>query len=148
MKTIKVGTCLILQAVVSLLLPVFYFASFSVCRTGDQVIASVRFDLWLFMGLGLAAMLALWFLRRRRERTDEFARRAIGRADAVCFRAAMVFLCVILLPALLIFTVLRSTPPLTTGVIRAGQILVCGVSALFLLRAALFLRIEKKGMVD
>ena len=148
MKTIKVGICLILQAVVSLLLPIFYFASFSVSRTGDRVTASVRFDLWLFLGLGLAAILALWLLRRRRERADEFARRAMGRADAVCFRAAMVFLCAVLLPAFLISAVLRSAPPMTADLIPVGGLLCGGVPALFLLRAALYLRLEKKGMVD
>lgn len=148
MKKLKVGTCLVLQAAVSLLLPVFYFSSFSVSRTGGEVIARVRFDLWLFLGLALAALLAVFLLRRRRERADEFACRAMSRADAVCFRAAMVFLCAVVLPALLISTVLRSSPPMTADVIPVGGILTCGIAVLFFLRAGVFLRIDKKGMTD
>ena len=148
MKTVKVGTCLILQAVISLLLPISYYSSFSVTRGAETLYTRVRIDVWLLAGLALAAVLALFFLRRRGERRDEFARRAVSRADAVCFRAAMVFLCAALLPALLIFTVF-STPPVTTAdVIPVGGLLVCGVSALFLLRAGIFLRLDRKGMED
>ena len=148
MKTIKVGTCLILQAAVSLLLPISYFASFFVTRGADAVYTHVRIDVWLLAGLALAAVLALYFLRRRGERRDEFARRAVGRADAVCFRVALVFLCAVQLPALLFCTVLRSAPPMTADVIPVGGVLVCGVSALLALRAVIFLRLDRKGMED
>jgi len=148
MKTIKVGTCLILQAAVSLLLPISYFASFFVTRGADAVYTHVRIDVWLLAGLALAAVLALYFLRRRGERRDEYARRAVGRADAVCFRAALAFVCALLLPALLLFTVLRSAPPVTADVIPVGGLLVCGVSALLALRAGIFLRLDRKGMED
>jgi len=147
MKKLKVGSCLWLQALLSALLPVFYFCSFSVSRQGDAVAAKVSFNLFLFLGLVLLAMLAAAALRRRQEKCDEYARRALQTADSLCFRAALVFLSVILLPALLLSTLFAPAPVTTYAVIGFGKLMVSGIFALFLLRAALFSWIDRKGLV-
>ncbi len=148
MKQIRLKTCLLLQAALALLLPVFYFLSFSVSREGDAIYARVRFDPFLLIGLALLAVLAVFLLRRKREKTDEFARDAIRRADTICFRVSLVFLGAVLLPALLALTLFTAGPVTSADVICFGWVPVIGFFLLFLLRAVLYCRIERKGMAD
>ena len=89
MKKIRVGTWLLLQALLSMAAPVWYALTFSVRREGGLEMTRVSFHPLILLGVVLLALLAAFLLRRRRERADEYARRALEMADSVCFRLAM-----------------------------------------------------------
>ncbi len=146
MKKLSVSAYLLLQAAVSLLLPVFYFLSFRVSRTDGMIssIVNVRFS-WL-IGAAVTAIAVLSLIRLRRERLDEFARAAVAKADTICFRLSMAAVFASLL-YLFCATVLRDGPVMTADVIVYGGIVVCCVTALLVLRAVIFCVIDRKGLM-
>ena len=146
MKKLNVRIYLILQAAVSLLLPVFYFLSFRVSRAGEMISAMVNLRFSWLIGAAALAICALSVLRWRREKLDEFARSAVEKADTVCFRASLVMAC-LSLAVLFAKTILRDGPVMTADIIVYGGIVVCCVTALLVLRAVIFGVIDRKGML-
>ncbi|MBQ6540628.1 MAG: hypothetical protein IJL71_06355 [Oscillospiraceae bacterium] len=67
MSKLKVKHYLLLQAILSLVLPVFYLLSFSVSHGAGVMEVRVGFNAWVFFALIFAALAAAWLLRRSRE---------------------------------------------------------------------------------
>ena len=68
---------------------------------------------------------------------DEYAKKTVQIADAICFKTALVLMGALILP----FLLLDGTPVYLTGYLLTGSIFI-----LVLIRAVVFYWIDKHGM--
>ena len=77
------------------------------------------------------------WLKRNSDIMDEYAKKTVQIADAICFKAAFVFLGIIIFPFLLLDG---------TSLYFSGYLLTGGIFILVLIRAVVFYWIDKNGM--
>ena len=135
MSKLKVRTCLLIEAILSALLPLYLFLSVRVEKGETEMSVSVIMNPFVFFAFVFAAVAVVAFLRIRREHVDEYAREALRMADAWTLRASLVLHCALLFGLFLV-------PYYILGYAFSG-----GVFLLFLLRFALYAMIDGKGLV-
>ena len=117
---------MVVQAVVAFCIPVYYhlMVTYRVNSNGP---------VWVVIIL----LAAVSWLKRNSDGMDEYAKRTLQLADALCLKAAFVLMGILVFPFLLLDGV---SPYLT------GYLLTAGIFILVLLRTIVFCWIDKNGM--
>ena len=126
MKRIDLRTLMFVQAVVAFFIPVYYHL---------MVVYKLNSTAPVWIAIILLAVVS--WLKKNSDVMDEYAKKTIQIADAVCFSAALIFMGIILFP----FLLLDGTSPYLTGYLLTG-----GIFILVLIRAVVFYWIDKNGM--
>lgn len=126
MKKINLRTLMIVQAIVAFCIPVYYHL---------MVVYKLNSNVPLWGAIILLAFVS--WLKRNSDVMDEYAKKTIQIADAICFKAALLLLGIIIFP----FLMLDGISPYLTGYLLTG-----GIFILVLIRAIVFYCIDKNGM--
>lgn len=126
MKKINLRTLMIVQAIVAFCIPVYYHL---------MVVYQLNSNVPLWGAIILLAFVS--WLKRNSDVMDEYAKKTIQIADAICFKAALLLLGIIIFP----FLMLDGISPYLTGYLLTG-----GIFILVLIRAIVFYCIDKNGM--
>lgn len=126
MKKISLRTLMIVQAIVAFCIPVYYHL---------MVVYKLNSNAPLWGAIILLAFVS--WLKRNSDVMDEYAKKTIQIADAICFKSALVLLGIIIFP----FLMLDGISPYLTGYLLTG-----GIFILVLIRAIVFYCIDKNGM--
>lgn len=109
------------QAIIAFCIPVYYHL---------MVVYKLNSNAPVWIAIILLAVVS--WLKKNSDVMDEYAKKTVQIADAICFKAALTFMGVIIFP----FLLLDGTSPYLTG----------GIFILVLIRAIVFYWIDKNGM--
>lgn len=126
MKKISLRTLMFVQAIVAFCIPAYYHL---------MVIYKLNSNAPVWIAIILFAVVS--WLKRNSDVMDEYAKKTLQIADAICFKAALVLMGIIIFP----FLILDGTSAYLTGYLLTG-----GIFILVLIRAVVFYWIDKKGM--
>lgn len=126
MKKISLRTFMFIQAIVAFCIPTYYHL---------MIVYKLNSNAPVWIAIILLAVVS--WLKRNSDVMDEYAKKTLQIADAVCFKVALVFMGIILFP----FLLLNGTSAYLTGYLLTG-----GIFILMLIRAIVFYWIDKKGM--
>lgn len=127
MKKISLRTFMFVQAVVAFCIPVYYHL---------MVVYKLNSNAPVWIAIILLAIVS--WMKKNSDVMDEYAKKTVQIADAICFKAALVLMGIIIFP----FLLLDGTSLYLTGYLLTG-----GIFILVLIRAIVFFWIDKKGMV-
>ncbi|MDE6019846.1 MAG: hypothetical protein K2H01_02455 [Ruminococcus sp.] len=137
MKNIKVKTYVLIQTIIGLIIPLWYSMTVSVSHpNSNSLVVSVNFNIYVIMPIALTLFFIIHILQKKREKIDEYAKKALQIADSICFRASISAFIII------IFIALFSISSLIIGFIFTWIIF-----AVILLRLLVFCWIDKQGLV-
>lgn len=137
MKKLKIKTFLLVQTIIALLVPVWYSMTVSISHPkSNSLIVSVNFNAYIIMPIVLSLLFIIYILQKKREKIDEYAKKAIQVANSICFK--LFFLTSIII----IFISLFSVSSLIIGFIFTWIIFI-----VILLRLIIFCWIDKYGLV-
>ena len=126
MKKIRLRTLMFVQAFVAFCIPIYY-----------HLMLVFRFTSTAPVWIAVILLAVVSWLKRNSDVMDEYAKRTIQIADAVCFKTALVLMGILIFP----FLLLDGTSPYLTGYLLTG-----GIFILVLIRAIVFYWIDKNGM--
>lgn len=126
MKKISLRMLMFVQAIVAFCIPAYYHL---------MVVYRLHSNAPVWIAIILLAIVS--WLKRNSDIMDEYAKKTVQIADAICFKAALVFLGIIISP----FLLLDGTSPYLTCYLLTG-----GIFILVLIRAVVFYWIDKNGM--
>lgn len=126
MKKISLRTLMFVQSIVAFCIPLYYHL---------MVVYKLNSNVPVWIAIILLAVVS--WLKRNSDVIDEYAKKTMQIADAICFKAALVFMGIIIFP----FLLLDSNSPYLTGYLLTG-----GIFILVLIRAIVFCWIDKNGM--
>lgn len=126
MKKIRLRTLMFVQAFVAFCIPVYYHL---------MVVFRLNSSAPVWIAVILLAVVS--WLKRNSDVMDEYAKRTVQIADAICFKTALVLMGILIFP----FLLLDGTPVYLTGYLLTGSIFI-----LVLIRAIVFFWIDKHGM--
>ena len=126
MKKISLRMLMFVQAIVAFCVPAYYHL---------MVVYRLHSNAPVWIAIILLAIVS--WLKRNSDIMDEYAKKTVQIADAICFKAALVFLGIIIFP----FLLLDDTSPYLTGYLLTSSIFI-----LVLIRAVVFYWIDKNGM--
>lgn len=126
MKKISLRTFMFVQAIVAFCIPAYYHL---------MVVYRLNSSMPVWIAIILLAVVS--WLKRHSDVMDEYAKKTVEIADAICFKAALVLMEIIIFP----FLLLDGTSPYLTGYLLTGSIFI-----LMLIRAIVFYLIDKNGM--
>ena len=126
MKKLSLRTFMVVQAVVAFCIPAYYhlMVTYRVNSNGP---------VWVVIIL----LAAVSWLKRNSDGMDEYAKRTLQLADALCLKAAFVLMGILVFP----FLLLDGVSPYLTGYLLTASIFI-----LVLLRTIVFCWIDKNGM--
>lgn len=126
MKKFSLRTLMFVQAVVAFCIPIYYHL---------MVVYKLNSNAPVWIAIILLA--AVSWLKRNSDVMDEYAKKTMQIADAICFKVALVFMGIIIFP----FLLLDGNSPYLAGYLLTG-----GIFILVLIRAIVFYWIDKNGM--
>lgn len=126
MKKIRLRTIMLAQSIVAFCIPLYYHL---------MMVYGLHSNVPLFVAIIL--LLTVVTMKGNSEVVDEYAKRTLQLADAVCFKIAVVIMGIIVLPFL--FMGENSSTVI-------GYLLTLGIFLLILIRACIFLWVDKNGM--
>lgn len=126
MKKISLRTFMFVQAIVAFCIPVYYHL---------MVVYRLNSSIPVWIAIILLAVVS--WLKRHSDVMDEYAKKTVQIADAICFKAALILMGIIIFP----FLLLDGTSSYLIGYLLTGSILI-----LVLIRAIVFYWIDKNGM--
>lgn len=126
MKKFSLRTLMFVQAVVAFCIPVYYHL---------MVVYKLNSNAPVWIAIILLAIVS--WLKRNSDVMDEYAKKTMQIADAICFKVALVFMGIIIFP----FLLLDGNSPYFAGYLLTG-----GIFILVLIRAIVFCWIDKNGM--
>ena len=126
MKKISLRTLMFVQAIVAFCIPVYYHL---------MVVYRLNSNAPVWIAIILLAVVG--WLKRNSDVMDEYAKKTMQIADAICFKVALVFMGIIIFP----FLLLDGNSPYLAGYLLTG-----GIFILALVRAIVFYWIDKNGM--
>lgn len=126
MKKISLRTLMFVQAIVAFCIPAYYHL---------MVIYKLNSNAPVWIAIILFAVVS--WLKRNSDVMDEYAKKTLQIADAICFKAALVLMVIIIFP----FLILDGTSAYLTGYLLTG-----GIFILVLIRSVVFYWIDKNGM--
>lgn len=126
MKKISLRTLMFVQAIVAFCIPVYYHL---------MVVYRLNSNAPVWIAIILLAVVS--WLKRNSDVMDEYAKKTMQIADAICFKVALVFMGIIIFP----FLLLDENSPYLSGYLLTG-----GIFILVLIRAIVFYWIDKNGM--
>ena len=126
MKKFSLRTLMLVQAVVALCIPVYYHL---------MVVYKLNSNAPVWIAIILLAVVS--WLKRNSDVMDEYAKKTMQIADAICFKVALIFMGIIIFP----FLLLDGNSPYLAGYLLTG-----GIFILVLIRAIVFYWIDKNGM--
>lgn len=126
MKKISLRALMFVQAIIAFCIPVYYHL---------KVVYKLNSNAPVWIAIILLAVVS--WLKKNSDVMDEYAKKTVQIADAICFKAALTFMGVIIFP----FLLLDGTSPYLTGYLLTG-----GIFILVLIRAIVFYWIDKNGM--
>lgn len=126
MKKISLRTLMLVQVFLAFCIPLYYYLMVVYTLNSNA-------PTWIAMIL----LIVVSWMKRNSDGMDEYAKKAMQIADAICFKAALALMGVIIFPSLL----LDGTACYVTGYLLTG-----GIFILVLIRAIVFCWIDKNGM--
>lgn len=126
MKKISLRTLMFVQAIVAFCIPAYYHL---------MVIYKLNSNAPVWIAIILFAVVS--WLKRNSDVMDEYAKKTLQIADAICFKAALVLMGIIIFPLLILDG---------TSAYLSGYLLTGGIFILVLIRAVVFYWIDKNGM--
>ena len=126
MKKISLRTLMFVQAIVAFCISAYYHL---------MVIYKLNSNAPVWIAIILFAVVS--WLKRNSDVMDEYAKKTLQIADAICFKVALVLMGIIIFP----FLILDGTSAYLTGYLLTG-----GIFILVLIRAVVFYWIDKNGM--
>lgn len=126
MKKISLRMLMFIQAIVAFCIPAYYHL---------MVVYKLNSNVPVWIAIILLAVVS--WLKKNSDVMDEYAKKTVQIADAICFKVALVFMGIIIFP----FLLLDGTSPYLTGYLLTG-----GIFILVLIRAIVFYWIDKNGM--
>lgn len=128
MKKISLRVLMFVQAIVALCIPLYY-----------HLMVVYRLNSNIPVWIAIIILAAVSWLKRNSDIMDEYAKKTVQIADAICFKAALILMGIIIFPFLLLDGMSRYL---------TGYLLTGGIFILFLIRAIVFLWIDKYGMEE
>ena len=126
MEKFSLRTLMLVQAVVAFCIPVYYHL---------MVVYKLNSNAPVWIAIILLAVVS--WLKRNSDVMDEYAKKTMQIADAICFKVALIFMGIIIFP----FLLLDGNSPYLAGYLLTG-----GIFILVLIRAIVFCWIDKNGM--
>lgn len=126
MKKISLRTLMLVQAIVAFCIPVYYYL---------MVAYKLKSNAPLWIAVIILAFVG--WVKGNSDIMDEYAKRTLQIADAICFKVALVLMGIMIFP----FLLMDGTSPYLTGYLLTG-----GIFILVLIRAAVFYWIDRNGM--
>lgn len=126
MKKVSLSVVMFVQAAVAFCIPLYY-----------HLMVTYRLTSNVPFFISIILLLLVKKLKNSSEVMDEYAKQTLQIADAICFKGSIIIMGILILPVLF----LDGISAFVTGYLLTG-----GIFLLIMLRACIFLWIDKKGM--